>query len=199
MTTRAKKITVLVDHVAHECAISGIKFELRNTETVVDRHTIGFFSAFSKELIVAAKDEDFEQVVGHEFSHLKQWREGVFDCEDEYEAWDEWLTGTRSLDPATVIHNARLISECELDCEKRTVKLLEQFGLLSARAKRQYVKRANAYVYMHEIARQQGRWSVAGRSPMEKQEIWDLLPAKFTKDVGRVPDDFLAAVLEHCY
>lgn len=199
MASKVKKVGDLVDYVAAECAAAGIKFELRNTGTVFDRNTVGFFSESDRELVVAAKDSEFEHTICHEFSHLKQWKEGIFDCEEEYASWEDWLKGEVSLDPATVIDLARTVAICELDCEKRAVKLLEQFGLLSAAKKREYVRRANCYVLMHEIARQKGRWSVAGRSPMEIKAIYDLLPSKFIKDVGRVPDDFLAAVLERCY
>lgn len=199
MASKAKKIAELVDYVSHECEAAGIRLELRNTASVVDRGTVGFFSESEKKLLVAAKDPDHIQILAHEFSHVRQWKEGVFDCDDEYKKWWEWLRGERRLDPAAVISYTRVVAECELDCEKRTVKLLEQFGLLGPAAKREYTKQANAYVLCHEIARMQGRWPVGGRTPMEIEAIWRLLPSKFIKDVGRPPDDFLIATLEQCY
>lgn len=199
MASKAKKIAALVDYAANECAEAGIRFELRNTASVGDRWTGGFFSEEDRELVVAAKMEDFEQFVAHELCHVKQWQDGVHKCDDAYDDWWKWLSGEKFLDPATVITYTRMVSLCEMDCEKRTVKLLEQFGLLGQKSRREYVKTANAYILCHEIARMQGRWPVAGRTPMEIEKIWGLLPSKFIKDVGRVPDDFLAATLSSCY
>ena len=199
MTTRQKRIDSLVDYVAHSCASAGIKFILKDAATVGDKHTVGFFSADSKELVVATKVDKFYQVLAHEAAHLAQWQEGLFDCEDAYESFTDWIRGERSLDASTVISNVRLVAECELDAEKRCVKLLTQFGLLGPIEKKDYIKKANSYVLTHEIARTKRAWTKIGYSPAETKEIWNLLPSKFIKDVGRVPDDFYGAVLDFCY
>ena len=199
-TAKSRKIDALIDYGAAECEAAGIKFMLKKSETVgSDKRSVGFFSADSKELVVATDDEKFHWTLAHELGHLKQWQEGLFEIEAAYEEYEEWLSGRLDLDATTVISHTREIQKCELDCEKRAVKLLVQFGLLGKNSKSDYIRQANAYVFSYELHRRKKKRNRADSSPVENKAIYGLLPPRFIKDPGRIPDDYEAAVLQNCY
>jgi hypothetical protein len=108
-----------------------------------------------RKICVAKKGESWLYVLAHEYCHFLQWL-------DQPEHHSKRLDDAQNIVnnvcvgfvdanwTAKQIRNAfRLVAENERDCERRTVKLLEYWGI--SFNKDMYIKKANLYVYLHHM------------------------------------------------
>ena len=169
----------------------------------------GFFADRPQVVLAVAvgkPQDEWVSILAHEFSHACQWREqahvwnDLFDdwgrgTEEASEAIDGWLEGHHNWDTSTlydVISRARAV---ELDCEIRTLNLIEQFQLPID--SQEYAQKANAYVYFYNHLAQTRQWYPEGGAPYQNKEVWSCAPTSMIHTPMTPPS--LAEAFERVY
>lgn len=142
--------------------------------------TIGEWDEAELVLRVATNSRDWAQILAHEIGHVEQTLQGQF---TEYHHWDTfeaWLKATR-VSPRRLLTSVRYIQKCELDAERRGLRLVKALGLGSADS---YIARANAYVWKYEMSRRLGKWpDVVGAGIIGPRRLMT------TQQLGKVPPE----------
>lgn len=173
-----------IEYVKAQCALHGIKCDLRNTKSVKLSGNIrcsGWFDSDGKELVVSMGREDGLHILVHEYGHLTQWLDSL---DNKHELWDlstdslgkvdAWLGGKR------VHHIARHLGvarDLELDNEKRSVKLIKKWNL--SIDTKEYIKRANAYVQFYNWMYFTRRWCKSTNRPYDNVTVVEAMPTTF--------------------
>ncbi len=102
-----------------------------------------------------------------------------------------WLERIVELSPEQIVPVIEKVQRVELDCERRSVKKITEYGLpidLDL-----YTKKANAYVWFHLTLPITRRWIVA---PYNDPKLLAMMPAHFDNDYTKMPEGFLQIVEE---
>lgn len=163
----------------------------------------GRFKVSTPELAVAIgkPEEEWLGVFIHEACHMEQWIEqspawtNVFVKGREAVDWiDAWLEGKEGL-PEPIEELVARARTVELDCERRVVEKIKEYGLpLDVE---EYAQKANSYVYFYNHLLRTRQWYPAGCSPYENELVYGFAPTVLTLD-GQTPPA-LAAAFERVY
>lgn len=181
-----KSVTPFLEYAQKRCGDYGVSLVLvpRRTTKFGD---YGEFDDVKKRMVVCVNDPGWLTTLAHELGHMDQWLEntpawaGAASAEsDAYTAFDDWIVrGKKTAGPA-LQSLVRRIQRCELDAERRALRLIRKYGLADPKA---YAQVANFHVWQYEAARRFGRWVVA---PVEySSEIPDRLMR--IADIGKLP------------
>ena len=178
-----------IDHVKKECKFHKIKFDLRKKSGHLrlpgNIKCSGYFDSHNKQLVVAAKREDFIEILAHEYCHLTQWAERCSEwvaCEPTIDHIERWLSGENIRNVRAHIRNMRSL---ELDNEKRVIDIVRKFDLPVDTNK--YIKKANGYVYFYTWMMKTRRWSTIDNSPYSNDTIINAMPEEFQDDYEHIP------------
>ena len=154
----------------------------------------GYFDDESRTLAVATGksfDKWFKTFV-HEFGHMTQWIDDApewglikdpADAETIVELWYDHLI---ELTPRQLNMWVKRGRDVELECERRTVKLIKRHNLpIDIEG---YIKHANAYVYFWTYTKQTRKWYTIGKEPYNIPEIVDVMPTHFDNDYEILPE-----------
>ena len=174
------KETDFIESVRTVCKDNGIKFDLRPKKNVVVDGTrcVGYFSPDPLELVCATNRADFIPVLVHESCHLDQFLEDrtPFDEEDVIDSWLHGKEFTQKQINASIKNSISL----ELDCEKRSVKKIVEYGLdININ---QYIQGANAYILFYNFVKKNRVWYRKDTPPHEKFLVYETMPKKFMSD-----------------
>jgi hypothetical protein len=179
-----KKEKAFVDYVKSECKKYGVKCSLRPVKYLKLSGNIkcsGYFDETGKVLACATNKKDWLQILVHEYAHLTQW---VDDCNiwkkvskfDSVNKMDLWLNGKSVKNYERHID---LVKELELDNEKRSVKIIKQFGLDSSIDTADYTRKANAYVQFYNYIKTTRKWSDPKNTPYNNKTVINAMPKVF--------------------
>lgn len=179
-----------LDHVKRECKSHGVKLDLRKRSGYLRLNgnikCSGYFDSENRQLVVAAKWEDWIDILVHEYAHLTQfvdqcvaWVEGA-NTTDEI---DRWLSGEEI---ESIERHIVACRNLELDNEKRSVEIIKKFDLPIDVER--YTKRANGYVYFYTWMLRTRRWSKPGNGPYSNETVIDAMPNEFQDDYENLPD-----------
>lgn len=173
----------LIKHIDADCRKNGFKLELLNVRYIDlgdGTPSSGYFSEELKTVCVSVKAKDFVGILAHEYSHLRQYIEN----EELYNFYSisyskifDWLDGKSIKNIQFHLDNCL---ELELDCEKRAVKLLQEYDL-NVDIK-DYIQRANAYMYFWKYLRFSRKWCNPNNTPSNNENIVKTMPNKFLKE-----------------
>ena len=180
MIKRTAKETRFVKYVRKQCKLYGIKCDLRNVKYLKLSGNIqcsGYFDETDMVLAVAMNRADWIEILAHEYCHLTQWVEG---CK-------EWKTGTIGIDKVDQWLSGKAIRnikkwlaysrDLELDNEKRTVALIQKWGLNVDVGF--YIKKANAYIQFYNYMYHSRKWSNPGNAPYSNKVVVETMPDTF--------------------
>lgn len=137
-------------------------------------------------LAIATGNNTWAETFMHEFSHFCQWQ-------DNAEVWTAgrlpdgtngsdlvalWYDGFIELTEEHLDLYFQPILDVELDCEKRTVQMIQDLDLPFDTGL--YTRQANAYLLGHSELRRRRRWFTAGVAPYRVPAILDAVPSDFT-------------------
>jgi hypothetical protein len=189
----SKNDKAFIEFVKAECKMHGIKCDLRPT-TYIRQGKIrcsGWFDADNAELVVAKKRSDFLEILAHEYCHLTQWREDIPEWEVGIEGIsnvDDWLHG-RDVDDIEKYIAA--IRDLELDNEKRTVRIIKEWGLSIDPVA--YTKRANAYIHFYNWMHYTRKWSKPENAPYKNTHVLGAMSERFNMQYKRLSPRVYAA------
>lgn len=180
----ATGILPFLDDTRAECADAGVKLKLV-AKTVLDKEqSIGFFDDEKPELAAACLLPNWPLIIAHERGHLQQWKAGKFLNSPAFDNFGNWLYENKRLSKRRLLSAVRHVQRCELDAERRAVKLIRKFKLGDVEL---YIQRANAYIWAHEVARKTRQWPKCAIH--EIPGLTACTPKKLIRlrDIGKVP------------
>lgn len=133
----------------------------------------------------------------HEFNHLMQWLEKspLYTALDQHPNIYKWFNNEVRLSPRRSEQGTKAVRACELDCEIRTIQMIQERQLPFDT--KQYARKSCCYLYLYQF--------------VEKYQFWPECPSqKTSRIVGQMPDtlspneadyvnDGIMALYEKCY
>lgn len=159
-----RDLVQFLQYVQGECAHAGVRFRLlaRKRTKAGD---LGYFDETRRVLLACALADGWPMLTAHELSHLHQEREKLFQWPTDYvSAFEDWCKGVRKkrITMRKMRHMARAIARSELDAERRTLRLAKTYHLNDAEGILEYTRKANLYLWRHEVALRVGYWPKYG-------------------------------------
>lgn len=174
-------------YVRGKCKKHGVSLKLKPVTYIkVDGiRCSGYFDDSERVMVVAMKNKLALEILVHEFCHLTQF---IDNCPpwknigDSLDKLTKWLEGKR----VNNIHkHINAIRDMELDNEKRTVEMIKLFNLdISIK---DYIKRANSYIYFYNWIKKSRRWSNPKNSPYKNENVLRIMPDRFQKSYTKTP------------
>lgn len=169
------------EKIRQDCKACGITLKVSKYRSLRDAEGVsnGWFDG---ETLAYAKGQPVEKwfpVALHEYNHMCQWSEGdpiwhnaVQEESDEY-LW-EWLHGNVEL-PSKKSHLYAMTNlQLELDCERRSIKMIRELALPLDPS--YYAQTANAYVLFYHMVSKHRKWYQIGKEPYNIPEIVSQMP-----------------------
>ena len=146
----------------------------------------GYFDNIEKEIHVAigSKDpKDWFTTFLHEYCHYRQWVEQTpewiasQECEEKNsdDFLDQWLSG--EIEYGDVEGLLRSIMLVELDCEKRTALLLDDYPEVID--VEEYIQKSNAYAAFYKQVLLKRKWYNPEKAPYLNKDIYLKMPTEF--------------------
>lgn len=109
-------------------------------------------------LTVATGAPDWAGVLAHEYGHMEQDVEGLFDTSklNHYDILEQWWQGKKKYTPGKISKAIKFVVACELDAERRAVGYISQYQLVTDLSA--YIARANGYAVSYLWAEKHKRW-----------------------------------------
>ncbi len=187
-----------LDLVRRDCDAAGLKRRVKAGGMGAGH--VGIVDITEKRFSVDTSDPDWLLVCAHEYAHLCQAMAGKFrfgdDKHDPDGLFDDWLEGKKKLTKRKVTSIVREIQRCELDAERRVVRLVKRYGLTNNVVP--YIKKANALILFYEYARRHRRWYV--NEPTDVPEILARIPDRLipVSAIGHLDRVLEALFTAHC-
>lgn len=164
--SKLKRIQELIGFIYLDCADNNCRLIIDDTMSLEDGSSGCFSFEEDLQIEVAGRSVDSWEILAHEYCHFQQWKEGKFFTGPEWKPcnykhpWkiqEERLEG-KYVDQDELEAAYRIIVACEDDCQKRTLKLLDEFKLMQNKKERvDYIKRCNLYLYLIEVEKDLGK------------------------------------------
>jgi hypothetical protein len=175
----------LLADIVDNCILHGITIILSNEKDVKlieeddDMRSSGFFEADGMILAVGTKKpfKKWFQILLHEYNHVIQFFNG--ETFESCELFFSWLENEIEIDNISLNNLINEVRDIELDCEKRTWKMIKDNPDLKIDPT-DYVKNSNAYLFTYSIMRDIRKWYK--KPPYDVKEIVDLMPGEFVDD-----------------
>jgi len=175
-------ISDFINMVQSDCLENGVEIIFHPTTSIMMSKKIsvsGFWCDEDKQLNVAIYHPEWLVILAHEYGHYCQWKDGKFIDEKTTEAYilyDEWIEKKISLTKEKLDDICELIQKCELDCEKRALKLVKKYKLCDIES---YIQKANSYVLGYDVTKITRKWFK--KSPTRVNSIYKSMSKTFTK------------------
>lgn len=200
-----------IAHVRAECKKNDIVLFMPETETLDcdGEPSRGYFDGETLACAVGHPVKKWIDILAHEYCHLTQYVENapvwhatsiVVDGEeiDTGDLYWNWIKGRVELSPKQVLDYIGRARDLELDNEKRTVKVIQEFDLPIDISN--YIRRANAYVMFYSSMMVLRKWCIKKDlqfpSITEQPEILKLMSDKFDMDYENPPLEVLVTFAE---
>ena len=197
-------IEEFLDYTKNELTKNNVKLKLSNTEKLKLRNGIfcsGYFDTEREDNIIlaCAINKPLHQwfmVYLHEYGHFMQWKDNsfYFDKKDKRyiksdEIIDNWIDG-KNYPQDIIIKAIRFIQKCELDCEKKVVKLIKKFNFPIDIG--EYIQEANSYIHFYNYVLIRRKW-IPKRSPppYEIKNIKKIFPKRFMNNLDMININFI--------
>ena len=107
-----------------------------------------------------------------------------------------WLEGTLELSPEDVHKYAMCNLKIELDCERRSSRMITELNLpLDLET---YIKKANAYVMFYHLLPRHRKWYIVGKEPYNIPEVWQKMPNNlYDLNYDAISDDLVSLYEKH--
>lgn len=189
----------------------GVKLRMVSAKYVVYEGTkcSGFFTHIPEPLLAfPLKGPQSETTMLHESQHMEQWHENckvwrdymvtsTIGAEDLLFLWIEKMV---ELTKVKAREYAQLACNVELDCDKRTVRLIKRLkkeGKTTIDVK-VYTQQANAYAMFWKMVGRSRQWYVMGRQPYVVPEVYSEFPNTFNLDYTKLPKKYERLFEKHC-
>ena len=137
----------------------------------------GYFSESEQRIKLAGNNQYFMQTLVHEYAHFLQYINKIqvyTKCDKASLIVENWFSG-KNYDKKTLKRAFLLVRAMERDCEKRAVRLIDEFSLNID--KKLYVKRAHCYIYSHFMMEKTRKYGTYRKSPYFSKHVLKIMPS----------------------
>jgi hypothetical protein len=181
-----------VNSIKRKCKYHGVNLVLTPSKQVIltddyKNECSGYFSGDEKLLVVACGKpaKNWIDVLVHESCHMDQWIKNDPRLEEWGAAcssmWD-YLQGIKLLNSTQLRKVEDLVIENELDCEKRSVEKIKEWGLPISIEN--YIKESNTYVFSYRLM---GKYKRFPSGLAKDRKLVEAAPKRFLKSYERIP------------
>lgn len=168
-----------VRHVKKHLAEYGMKLVVGKGKTVNSGHSRceGYFNEVEGVIKIGGNNQYFLQTLVHEYAHFLQYinKVQVYTKSDKAGLIIEnWFNG-KNYDKKTLKRAFLLVRAMERDCEKRALKLIDEFNLKID--KKLYAKHANIYIYSHFLMEKTRKYGTYKKSPYFSKYVLKIMPS----------------------
>ncbi len=169
----------------------------------------GFFTHIPEPLLAfPLEGSESEPTMLHESQHMEQWHENCKPWRDHMvtstigseDLLFLWIDRKVDLSNNQAIEYAQLSCNVELDCDKRTVRLIRRLrkeGKTTIDPK-VYTQKANAYVMFWKMVAESRCWYEIGKQPYALPEVYSEFPNTFNLDYKKLPRKYAHLFMTHC-
>lgn len=147
---------------------------------VGDNDVSGYFSDVDNEIVVGLNDSWIEVLV-HEFCHYQQYQEDCscwvnLDCSvgNSIDLMWRWMDREIELKEKEIKLIFKRVQSMELDCERRTVKMIKKYKLPIDLDN--YIREANLYMYFYNYAARNRQWFPKHVGPNSFKRLYEYMP-----------------------
>lgn len=195
------KVKAFILDLKERCNKNDIELLITNTPGIP--YTIGegmmvngYFDENIRTLACAAGKpiERWLTILIHESCHMDQFLENIPEwCQNPgLEQTDRWLSGE---EVDAKILDAEMVGSMavEIDCEKRTVEKIKEWGFDSFINVDEYIQKSNAYILFYLWMREHRKWYEIGSEPYNLPQIVGMMPKTFDIDYTALNDYYRKA------
>lgn len=183
-----------INKLKRECSAADIKIIIPDTKAVkLDGEKYGgWFSHEDKELVVSGLNPQFFDILVHESCHFDQWLEGEPSITNTRRYDDKHMKDMTEMQLEGYLNRERI---CEEDCERRSVQKIIDYDLDINIT--QYIKGANAYIYLFNVMKLTGKWPKC--QVFRNRKLRAVMPGVFMDDYTENPVAIDELYLETLY
>lgn len=175
----AKTYHQFVRHVRKHLAQYGMKLIIGRGKFINSGKSRceGYFHEEEKVIKIAGKNQYFLQTLVHEYGHFLQYinKVQVYVKSDKAGVIVEnWFNG-KNYNKKILKRAFLLVRAMERDCEKRALKIIDDFDLKID--KKLYAKRANCYIYTHFLMEKTRKYGTYKKSPYFSKYVLKIMPS----------------------
>ncbi len=198
------KINKFISDLEQKCSEHNINLLIPNTPGVQypsgNTLTNGYFDSDNRVLACATGKElnQWLPILIHEASHMDQFLENdpVFNESLGLDETFKWNEGSENVDFNKINNEIASGIAVEVDCEKRTVEKIKQYGLEFVVGIEEYIQKSNAYVLFYLWMKKNRSWYKIGFEPYNVKSVYSKMPKTFeidyttmTQEVSEAFDD----------
>ena len=200
------KINKFISDLEQKCSEHNINLLTPNTPGVQYPYgntlTNGYFDSDNRVLACATGKElnQWLPILIHEASHMDQYLENdpVFTDLLGLDETFKWNEGSEDVDFNKINNEIASGIAVEVDCEKRTVEKIKQYGLEFVVGIEEYIQKSNSYVLFYLWMKKNRSWYKIGFEPYNVKSVYSKMPKTFeidyttmTQDVSEAFDDLM--------
>jgi hypothetical protein len=201
LKTYNRNVDKFISEMLEDCEKRGINVLISLEKYLKDDgiKTNGYFDEDRKTLAISVNHalKDWLCVLVHEYCHSLQYQEKDpiwINGGDSYNKFFEWLGGETRLSKKDLNYHCRKALMIELDCERRTVKMIKKYNLPISQS--EYCRRASAYIYFYLFVKKMKRWYKIGKEPYRNDNILKLMPSNLDGSYSRLNKKILSLYME---
>jgi translation elongation factor EF-1beta len=101
----------------------------------------------------------------------------------------KWTEGSEDVDFNKIDREIESGIAVEVDCEKRTVEKIKQYGLEFVVSVDEYIQKSNAYVLFYRWMRKNRTWYKIGLEPYNIKSVYTKMPKTFDIDYSTLSEE----------
>ena len=191
------KINKFISDLQEKCSKHNIDTLIPNTPGVEYLYgntlTNGYFDSDNRLLACATGKElnKWLPILIHESSHMDQFLENdpVFNNSLGLDETFKWTEGSEDVDFNKIDNEIESGIAVEVDCEKRTVEKIKQYGLEFVVSVDEYIQKSNAYVLFYRWMRKNRSWYKIGFEPYNIKSVYSKMPKTFDVDYSTLSEE----------
>lgn len=161
--------------------------------------TNGYYDDANKVLAISINKpmEEWLRILVHEYSHTlqdkektKYWVKG----QSSYTKFFEWQEDNQKLSKQELNKHCRNAQMLELECERKALQLIKKFNL--PLNKKEYARKASAYIYFYLFVKKMKRWYKIGKEPYRNEKILSLMPDNLDGNYNKINKQLMQLYME---
>lgn len=197
VTSDNENVQKFLDYVHSQLRKNKFKLILHMDNLKIGKNYVsGYFSEDTKEIVISIKEENWLEILVHEFNHFVQF----INNEEKYvllnqgesnfliELW-EWLDGDIELNTKRKNLLFKTVQEMELDCERKSVEMIKKFDLPIDIE--EYTSIANIYIFYYTYAKKNRCWFSENSTIKDIMTEGNLQNLSLDCDFTKLPEEYV--------
>lgn len=193
ISSNDENVQKFINHVHSHLRKNKFKLVLHLDELKIGKNSVsGYFSEEDKEIVISLKEQDWLEVLAHEYNHFIQYITNepsyisLTQGDSNYlsEMWD-WIDKESEFEETRLDVMFQTVREMELYCERKTMETIKEFNLPIDLD--EYIFSANVYLYFYSFVRKYRCWFKENVGIKDITELSDL-QMTLEEDFSKLPE-----------